>query len=822
SGAAGLIISGTSSNSNGTSAYTNSNGEFLVSGNIANAGPALNITNSGSGLRISKTGTVNNVGNLEMTNTGANGLKIAGTSSNTNGTSTYTNSAGELLVSGTINGNGPKLTVTNTGSGLRISKTGTVNNIGDLEMTNTGKNGLKIAGTSSNANGTSIYTNEKGALTVNGTVSNNGPSLTLTNTGSGLNINNTGIITNTGDLNMSNTGAKGLNIAGTVTNTGKALISNSGAGGINLESSGSITNDKKLTISNTGTQGINIQGLIKANGVSLNSKNSDIKIGDNTANDNYVISGGDINIDIKNGSLLNAGFDKTLLSTTSNKGNLIINAVNGKIGEDLDPALAVGPDARDFEKSINVSGFNRVDADASGSSSAVNIASKDSDLRVGTIRTDGRVILTADYGKDGKAYSILNGKDTADGKANIEGKGINLIASRNIGLPDDKITFNQTDAVNHTMDVLAMRNINIKGLDDAYDTNVGTMISREGNINAEFSGNTIISEITAAKDINLVARGAEMRIDHLGEIVSSVHKDGDYYGENASIVPQTVTAKVLDINSRTRVAAPDPDSNGYIRWADSQLTIGSGRVNGDITLTADNIYVNGMYYSRGKAGFSEVPDSRTLAFNAGGKLTAQAVKASDVTAIGRDEKERNYYSSGSGGGDDPGGGGGDDPGGGGGDDPGGGGDDPDLDDDPDRNSDNVWKRTWKERVVDENVQSIDKRQYMRFEVNGNRNPVTIENNTAIDRIVDISRGGMAVEHHKTLKRGDVVPVKVLYGDLDIEADVKVLAATNSSAHTQFINIDKATANKLLYLNILLEKSETAYRASQNDLSYGKN
>ena len=98
---------------------------------------------------------------------------------------------------------------------------------------------------------------------------------------------------------------------------------------------------------------------------------------------------------------------------------------------------------------------------------------------------------------------------------------------------------------------------------------------------------------------------------------------------------------------------------------------------------------------------------------------------------------------------------------------------------------------------------------MRFSVEGNRHPVHLAENSQIDGLVDISRGGIAVIHHNDLKVGDVVPVHITYGDLNIDADVKILSASKDRAGAEFINLDQATANKLLYMNILLDEAETA-------------
>ena len=96
---------------------------------------------------------------------------------------------------------------------------------------------------------------------------------------------------------------------------------------------------------------------------------------------------------------------------------------------------------------------------------------------------------------------------------------------------------------------------------------------------------------------------------------------------------------------------------------------------------------------------------------------------------------------------------------------------------------------------------------MRFNVADSNKPVMLErSNNGVQGLIDVSRGGIAVRHDNTLKVGDVVPVHLTYGDLDIQADVKVVTASTNRAGAMFVNLDQATANKLLYLNILLEDS----------------
>ncbi|CCY62251.1 membrane PilZ domain protein Epm44 [Clostridium sp. CAG:967] len=131
----------------------------------------------------------------------------------------------------------------------------------------------------------------------------------------------------------------------------------------------------------------------------------------------------------------------------------------------------------------------------------------------------------------------------------------------------------------------------------------------------------------------------------------------------------------------------------------------------------------------------------------------------------------------------------------------------------------MGKYTYKQRAVDNAVYSIDKRQYMRFGANDGQAPVRLAENTQIDSLVDISRGGIAVRHHNDLKVGDVVPVQISCGNLDFTADVKVVSATSRRAGAEFINLDQATANKILYLNIMLEEQTAAKRLNNKNLSF---
>ena len=138
----------------------------------------------------------------------------------------------------------------------------------------------------------------------------------------------------------------------------------------------------------------------------------------------------------------------------------------------------------------------------------------------------------------------------------------------------------------------------------------------------------------------------------------------------------------------------------------------------------------------------------------------------------------------------------------------------------DNNNNQVWTRDEanartmiERREVAEVIPSIDKRQYIRF--NASNEPISLDSNDKITSIVDISRGGMAVSHNKQLKVGEIIPVSFNYGDMNVSADVKVISASDRRAGTQFINLNESTANKLLYMNLLMEGNKNNMTSKVN-------
>ena len=115
-----------------------------------------------------------------------------------------------------------------------------------------------------------------------------------------------------------------------------------------------------------------------------------------------------------------------------------------------------------------------------------------------------------------------------------------------------------------------------------------------------------------------------------------------------------------------------------------------------------------------------------------------------------------------------------------------------------------FKDLYKQRVVTDRIDSIDKRQFMRFSAENNQNLVSFESNSNVTALSDLSRGGVSLKHKNSLKVGDIVPVHIKYGDIEVDANVKVVSANDVKAGAQFVDLDKATANKILYLSMLVK------------------
>lgn len=837
-----LTVGGTFTN-NGDATFVNNGTELNVSGTVANENGLLDMTNNGAdGFNVTETGKISGNGGLNMTNseTGTAGMNINGTVTNI-GNANVLNKAGALNVGGSF---------TNTG---------------DAVFTNDGTN-LVVNGTVTNNKGTLKMTNNNGAFNVNGTVRNNGTTTNLTNAGAdGLNV--AGTVYSNGDLTMTNTGAKGINLASTgrVKGDNNIYINNNSKGGVNVKGLVNGQKDVNITSENgnvvIGDNTENDNYITAGDNININVNNGSIlNEGSATKVKTLLKANKNLNMYVTDGTIgTEVQQDGAISGSTGigpkNQGSRDFSkSINANIGGNVTA-----------KTTKNATTANNLVINYAAIDSDMNINSIKADGRV--ILTVDDSSHANGGAASGTRYNMLDANKTK-GNVNVEGTGISLISNGSIGTKDNKLTFVQTDAANNKMDALANENIYLRensfdayGRDNETKLNtVSTMIAREGDLDVEFAGDTTIDNITAEGDMKIVTRGQKMHIKNLGHIKDSAVTPEDYFGprdyglrdnpnlpnggytgeyENEAL-PNNVVVKALDINHNIRKTEKTLDG-GYEAWANSTVRIDNAVLDkGKLDITADEIYANGIHATFNKDGFTKVKDPTTNKVQGTpdgveGIPTGHAVRPGDVTDTGRGETERNYYyPAGDGDGTFKGEDSNVDP------------DNgivdatpleipdtpepptppdppeppippdppeppvpptPDPEPDPTPNiPDGDGSITYTQRKGEDNIDNIDKRQYMRFNVADTKNPVALEKSSKIDGLLDVSRGGIAVSHHNDLKVGDVVPVHLTYGDLDIKTNVKIVTATTSRAGAMFVDLDQATANKLLYLNILLEDS----------------
>lgn len=862
-GVGGLNITG-SANNTGKATVTNHSGRLTVGGTFTNNGDAT-FVNNGTELNVS--GTVSNEnGLLDMTNNGADGFNVTETGKiSGNGGLNMTNSeAGTagMNINGTVTNIG-NANVLNKAGALNVG--GSFTNTGDAVFTNDGTN-LVVNGTVTNNKGTLKMTNNNGAFNVNGTVRNNGTTTNLTNAGAdGLNV--AGTVYSNGDLTMTNTGAKGINLASTgrVKGNNNIYINNNSKGGVNVKGLVNGQKDVNITSENgnvvIGDNTENDNYITAGDNININVNNGSIlNEGSATKVKTLLKANKNLNMYVTDGTIgTEVQQDGAIAGSTGigpkNQGSRDFSkSINANIGGNVTA-----------KTTKNATTANNLVINYAAIDSDMNINSIKADGRV--ILTVDDSSHANGGAASGTRYNMLDANKTK-GNVNVEGTGISLISNGSIGTKDNKLTFVQTDAANNKMDALANENIYLRensfdayGRDNETKLNtVSTMIAREGDLDVEFAGDTTIDNITAEGDMKIVTRGQKMHIKNLGHIKDSAVTPEDYFGprdyglrdnpnlpnggytgeyENEAL-PNNVVVKALDINHNIRKTEKTLDG-GYEAWANSTVRIDNAVLDkGKLDITADEIYANGIHATFNKDGFTKVKDPTTNKVQGTpdgveGIPTGHAVRPGDVTDTGRGETERNYYyPAGDGDGTFKGEDSNVDP------------DDgivdatpleipdtpepptppdppeppvpptppeppvpptPDPEPNPTPNiPDGDGSITYTQRKGEDNIDNIDKRQYMRFNVADTKNPVALEKSSKIDGLLDVSRGGIAVSHHNDLKVGDVVPVHLTYGDLDIKTNVKIVTATTSRAGAMFVDLDQATANKLLYLNILLEDS----------------
>ena len=109
--------------------------------------------------------------------------------------------------------------------------------------------------------------------------------------------------------------------------------------------------------------------------------------------------------------------------------------------------------------------------------------------------------------------------------------------------------------------------------------------------------------------------------------------------------------------------------------------------------------------------------------------------------------------------------------------------------------------------IDKDTYKPTKRQNIRFSLAKDDEEVKVANKRIIS-ILDISKGGLAVEHDGTLQKGEEFMINLSYHNITASPEVKVVRVNGNKAGLKFINMDNATANKILYINLFAAQDNT--------------
>lgn len=124
-----------------------------------------------------------------------------------------------------------------------------------------------------------------------------------------------------------------------------------------------------------------------------------------------------------------------------------------------------------------------------------------------------------------------------------------------------------------------------------------------------------------------------------------------------------------------------------------------------------------------------------------------------------------------------------------------------------RNENSFYRLTYKDDKVQYNTttldfKDIDKSTYKATKRVSMRFPAKDQNIQSNVEVYDISKTGALIDNTNNLKIGDKKHVKLVYEDMDIDVDVEVVRITDDGlAGVKFVNMNKSTANKILYLNL---------------------
>ena len=441
----------------------NKAGEMKIDGVVGVEDGDMNVWNeeNGTKLTLASNGQINGNGNLSIKNSGANGMTLEGTLTNT-GETAINNTNGQLMVNGTITNNGNMGIINKeNGTGLIITQNGKITNEGDLKIVNSsGANGLTVVGNVENTGNMRVY-NDNGHLTI----ANNED---LTKQGSLANHEgymyifsrdkSTGITTQEG-TNISNEmgniaikhegttaeGKRGMDLQGNITNSDAETAINNYSGDMYVSGNINVT-DGNLGIINReggGEAMFASAGHINQSGTgTTNIKN--YGSGDMTVNNEITHEGrlnilGNTNHLYLGGKIHNNGGDYTYAASRENgtgltategfkvdgSGNVLIKNITGSDGLDFNGVI----ENTDGTQSalVNHKGDMNISGDITNSGSSVIISNKGEGLNItedSTITNDEEVKIVNTGTKEAQINGTVN---APEGKYNFIEKLKNLL-----------------------------------------------------------------------------------------------------------------------------------------------------------------------------------------------------------------------------------------------------------------------------------------------------------------------------------------------------------------------------------------------------------
>lgn len=581
-GTQNLNISGKVQNTNGNVQIVDRQAGTTISGEVSNNNGRLAINNNKGQLNISSKANISNSGDLRITNKGDGGQIIDGNIAN-KGLTLISSNSGNTVINGNIQNKDGMLTIVSNGSGLEIGKNAEISNNNKIKVTNTGKNGFTMNGAIKN-NGSTALTNWSGDYIIGGTITNENGKMNLSNASSNMLITEDAVISNNGDLQIINSGKKGMTIDGKVENTsttnvwntkgdmningsitnsnGKLTVTNDG-NALNVNENGQISNNKTTIITNTGIGGLNYTGSYSNSGDTIiENKAGDLNIdGDLIQNTHKMVvknSGEALNID---GNI--AGQDANITVYNTGKDGMVVNGTVATTG-----------------KGDNISIINK-NGDMVFGKGAVSI-----DKGTINIANSGNEMFLSEKSsisnKDGKVLIGNSGANGARIDSYIENNGVTNITNKAGNLVTNAIIKNQNgklEIVNNGESLTVGGNALISNNSDVKIANTG-----KGGMNVkgfiENNGSTAISNWNG----DMIISGKVENKDGKMNITSAKQSNGLHL---------TKEGQLLNNNSEL-----------YIQNTGKDGMILDGEVKNNSTTTlfnaGGNLEVNGLVQNKGE------------------------------------------------------------------------------------------------------------------------------------------------------------------------------------------------------------------------------